>query len=239
MSPKPKLIMKRLILIQCDVAGTGKSTLTRCLAHYLSKHGVAHQMAQLADEKIPLSDMVHFDTETLISRMLPSFVDQSPLSIIEIESGLDEFFGHFSQGHDTENILAETDCQLSVLIPVGNEPGTDESVVRAAEVCSDSARHTIARTATSTYDVVSDVWDHSYAVRVMEMFEAVDLHLPEIGFQLEMELRAQHMDLASAMASPDADQTPSHPRSRVIAARPLKSNFLAAPLKATASERYG
>jgi len=231
--------MKRLIMIQGDVAGTGKPTLTRCLAHDLSNHGVAHQMAQLADEKIPLSDMVHFDTETLTPRTLLSFVDQSPLGIIGIESGHGEFFGHFYQGHDTENILAETDCQLSVLIPVGSEPGTDESVVRAAQVCSDSAGHTIARTATSTYDVVSDVWDHSYAARVMDMFEAVDLQLPEIGFQLEMELRAQHMDLASAMASPDADQTPSHPRSRVTTARPLKSNCLAAPLKATASERYG
>jgi hypothetical protein len=196
--------MKRLILIQNDAAGTGKSTLTRCLEHYLRQHGAPHQVMSLVSEEAPLSDHPTLEAESLTGATFLEFLDQSNLSIVEIETGLGEFFGTFYQSNALENVLAETGCQLSVVLPVTCEPDTFDSVMRAAEVYSDSAEYTIAHLVTGSYDDDDSTWDRSYAARVMDMFEAVELYVPEIGFQLEMELRSHHIELPQALGEPDA-----------------------------------
>ncbi len=199
-------IMKRLILIQNDAPGTGKSTLTRCLQRYLNRHGAAHQVVTLVSEEDPHSFQPTFIADDLCPADLVDFLDRSSISIIEIESGLGEFFANFYQANDFENVLSAMGCQLSVVLPVSSEPDTYESVVRAAECYSDTAEYTIAHLVTGSYDDDESAWDRSYAARVMDMFEALELHIPEIGFQLEMELRAHHVELAEALAEPEAGE---------------------------------
>lgn len=197
--------MKRLILIQNDTPGTGKSTLTRCLQRYLNRHGVEHQIVNLVSESDPLALHPVIEAEELSGAGFIEFLDRSAISIVEIESGLGEFFAHFYQANDLENVLAGIGCQLSVVLPVSSEPDTFDSVIRAAECYSDAAEYTIAHLVTGSYDDDDSAWDRSYAARVMDLFEALELHIPEIGFQLEMELRAHHVELAEALAEPDAE----------------------------------
>jgi hypothetical protein len=197
--------MKRLILIQNDAAGTGKSTLTHCLERYLNQYGVAHQVACLVEECDPLSDRIALLAESLNGDQFSDFLDQAPLSILEIETGLGHFFGEFYQSYGLEERLAAQGIQLSLVIPVGAESDTFESVVKAAEVYSDTAEYTIAHLVTGSYDDNTSSWDRSYAARVMDMFEAVELYMPEIGFQLEMELRAHHIEITEALAEPAAE----------------------------------
>jgi hypothetical protein len=125
---------------------------------------------------------------------------------MEIETGLADYFATFYQHNELENVLAEVGVQLSVVLPVTSEPDTFESVIRAAEVYSDTAEYTIAHLVTGSYDDDDSTWDRSYAARVMDMFEAVELYIPEIGFQLEMDLRAHHIELPDALAEPDAGE---------------------------------
>lgn len=198
--------MKRLILIQNDTPGTGKSTLTRCLQRYLSRHGVDHQAVTLVSEADPLASIPLMEVDELSGASFVDFIDQSAISIVEIESGLGDFFANFYQAHDLENVLAGLGCQLSVVIPVSSEADTFDSVIRAAECYSDSAEYTIAHLVTGSYDDDESAWDRSYAARVMDMFEALELHIPEIGFQLEMDLRAHHVELADALAEPEAEE---------------------------------
>jgi DNA polymerase III delta prime subunit len=44
--------MKKLILIQNDYPGTGKSTLALCFHRYLQQYGVSHQLLSLTEEDI-------------------------------------------------------------------------------------------------------------------------------------------------------------------------------------------
>ncbi len=198
--------MKRLILIQNDAPGTGKSTLTRCFERYLRRHGASHQTITLVSEEDPLASHPTLEADSLTGAAFLEFLDQAAISIVEVESGLANFFASFYQAHDLENVLAETGCQLSVVLPVSSEPDTFDSVIRAAETYSDSAEYTIAHLVTGAYDDDDSAWDRSYAARVMDLFEAVELHIPEIGFQLEMELRSHHAELADALTEPDADE---------------------------------
>jgi DNA polymerase III delta prime subunit len=196
--------MKRLLLIQNDAPGTGKSTLTRCLARYLQTHGANHQVITLVSEKDPLADDFTVEADALSGASFLERLDQSNISIVEVETGLSDFFSNFYQRNEFEHVLAEAGIQLSVVLPVTGEPDTFEAVIRAAETYSDAAEYTIAHLVTGSYDDDSSAWDRSYAARVMDMFEAVELYIPEIGFQLEMELRAHHLELPEALAEPDA-----------------------------------
>jgi hypothetical protein len=198
--------MKRLLLIQNDAAGTGKSTLTRCLERYLRHHGANHQVLNLVAEKDPLADDLTLESDTLSGALFLNHLDDSNITVLEIETGLGEFFANFYQHNDLENVLAEAGIQLSVVLPVTGESDTFESVIRAAEVYSDTAEYTIAHLVTGSYDDDDSAWDRSYAARVMDMFEAVELYIPEIGFQLEMDLRAHHIELPEALAEPDAGE---------------------------------
>lgn len=203
---KPTTPMKRLLLIQNDTAGTGKTTLTHCLARYLRHHGANHQILNLVAEKDPLADDLTLEADSLSGARFLSHLDDSNITVLEIETGLGEFFGNFYQHNDLENVLSEAGIQLSVVLPVTAESDTFDSVIRAAEVYSDTAEYTIAHLITGSYDDDDSTWDRSYAARVMDMFEAVELYLPEIGFQLEMDLRAHHVELPEALAEPEADE---------------------------------
>ena len=198
--------MKRLILVLNDAPSTGKSTLTGCLHRYLSRHQADHQVALIASEENPLAEHPILEVDSLTGASFLGFIDQTDISVIEIETGLADFFARFYQRNELEHVLSEAGFQLSIVIPVTGEPDTFESIIRAAEVYSDSAEYTIAHLVTGSYDDDSSAWDRSYAARVMDMFEAVELHVPEIGFQVEMELRANHVELPQALAEPDAGE---------------------------------
>lgn len=199
--------MKRLILLQNDYPGTGKSTLAQCFSHYLRQYGVAHQMLTLTeeDEEVPLGT-IQLDSSSLTPREFLENLDASPLTILDIDTSVGEFFHRFYEENEIESILSEAGISLSVVLPITSERESFDSVVQAAEVYSDNAEYLIAHLITSSYEDDEKVWDSSYAARVMDMFEAVELHIPEVGAQMETQLKARHLDLAEAMRHPEEVQ---------------------------------
>lgn len=195
--------MKKLILIQNDYPGTGKSTLALCLHRYLLQYGVAHQMLSLTEEDIPAhTGCKCLDASTLTPREFLASIDASPLTILDVATGLGEFFNKFYQDGEMEQILQEAGVAVSVVLPVTADRESFDSVIEAAEVFSDNAEYLIAHLVTSCYDEDDKAWDTSYAARVMDMFEAVELHIPEITFH--MELSTEHMSLDSALQHGEA-----------------------------------
>ncbi len=196
--------MKKLILIQNDYPGTGKSTLALCFHRYLQQFGVDHQILSLTEEDSPeIPGAVFLDVTALTPSTFFEHVDASPLTVLDISTGLGEFFNKFYQGSEMEQLLQEAGIAVSVVLPVTADHESFESVIEAAETYSDHAEYLIAHLVTSCYDEDDKVWDSSYAARVMDMFEAVELHIPEILFHLE--LSTQHMSLAEALQQDDAE----------------------------------
>lgn len=196
--------MKKLILIQNDYPSTGKSTLAHCFCHYLSQYGVSHQFKTLVEETEEDEDSRLLDSTRLTGRSFLNLLDNCAITILEISTGMGDFFSKFYQNHQMDMLLDESGTSVSVVLPVTSESDSFDSVIEAAEVYSDNAEYLIAHLITSSYEDDDKVWDRSYAARVMDMFEAVELHIPEIGFQIEMELRAQHKELAEAILDREA-----------------------------------
>lgn len=196
--------MKKLILIQNDYPGTGKSTLALCFQRYLEQYGVRHQLLSLTEEGVPTTAGASvLDVSSLTPDEFFSRVDAEVLTILEIGTGLGEFFNKFYQGSEMDQLLAEAGIAVSVVLPVTADRESFDSVTEAAEIYSDNAEYLIAHLVTSCYDEDDKVWDTSYAARVMDMFEAVELHIPEITFHAE--LGEERMTLDSALQLADAE----------------------------------
>ncbi|TDU67204.1 hypothetical protein EI77_03406 [Prosthecobacter fusiformis] len=198
--------MKKLILIQNDYPSTGKSTLAHCCARYLSQYGASHQLISLVEDAGTDTSGRIFDANTLTPDSLLDRMEDSPITILEIATGMGDFFEKLYQNEQLDLVFHEASISLSVVLPVTSEYDSFDSVLEAAEVYSDNAEYTIAHLITSSYEDDDKVWDTSYAARVMDMFEAVELYIPEIGFQLELELRSQHASLNEALMDPQADE---------------------------------
>ncbi|MCW0220966.1 MAG: hypothetical protein OJI67_21745 [Prosthecobacter sp.] len=198
--------MKKLILIQNDYPSTGKSTLAHCCARYLNQYGAPYQLVSLVEEAPRgASDRV-YDANTLTSESLLDLLDESPITLLEVATGMGDFFEKLYQNDQLDLVFQEASVSLSIVIPVTSDHDSFDAVLEAAEVYSDNAEYTIAHLITSSYEDDDKVWDTSYASRVMDMFEAVELYIPEIGFQLEMELRSQHASLNQALLDAEADE---------------------------------
>jgi hypothetical protein len=197
--------MKKLILIQNDYPGTGKSTLALCFHRYLQQYGVPHQLLTLTEEETTTAPGCKLlDASTLTPREFMAAVDSSPLSILDVTTGLGEVFNKLYQSCEMDQILQSAGIEVSVVLPVTADRESFDSVIEAAEVFSDNAEYLIAHLVTSCYDEDDKVWDTSYAARVMDMFEAVELHIPEITFHLE--LSNEHMNLDLALQQDDAEE---------------------------------
>lgn len=197
--------MKKLIIIQNDYPGTGKSTLSLCLQRYLGEYGVSHRLLALTEDSAALTPgAVQLDADSLTPRSFLAHVDAAPITILEVATGLGEYFNQFFQSSELDTILYETGVAVTVVLPVTADRESFDSVTQAAEVYSDNAEYLIAHLVTSSYDEDDKVWDTSYAARVMDMFEAVELHIPEITFHLELSLA--HMDLDDALQASDSEE---------------------------------
>lgn len=198
--------MKKLIILQNDYPATGKSTLARCFSRFLNQFGADHQLATLVEDAQAVRDSSCLDASRLTPQEFLEVVDGSPITILEVATGMGEFFNKFYQSHGLDQALARARTAVSVVLPVTGESDSFESVIEAAEVFSDNAEYLIAHLITSSYEDDDKVWDTSYAARVMDMFEAVELHIPEIPFQVEAELRIAHADLADALLDAGMDE---------------------------------
>ena len=191
--------MKRLILIQNDYSGAGKTTLSRCLQHYLQSYRVPHHCVTLAESADDMGNSI--DAASLRLPALISHLDRSDLVILDLETGFGEMFNGFFKKHELDHVLHELGFELTVLVPITGDRESYEGVTTAAETFSDCAQYLIVHTPTSSfYDEDEKGWDRSYAARVMDMLEAADLDMPAANDSLELRLTIANTQLADSIA---------------------------------------
>jgi hypothetical protein len=198
--------MKKLILIQNDFAGAGKSTVVRLLRRYLNQHHVPHQFIVMDEEESSIEpDAIYLNPSHSAIAELTEHVDNHDITLVEVATGMGEVFAKLYEQHELYNILPEMEVEITVILPVTNTPESFDAVTEAAETFSDNVQYLIAHNTTSAYDEDDGSWDASHAARVMDMFEAVELRFPEAGAEMENTFRAMRTNLPESLlqASPE------------------------------------
>ncbi len=192
--------MKKLILIQNDFSGAGKSTVVRLLRRYLGQHHVEHQFVMLDEEESSIEpDAIYINPGPASVGSIINTIDACPITVMEVATGLGEMFMKLYERHEFFNLLSELGVETTVIVPVTNDTESFDAVTEAAEVYSDNVQYLIAHSCTSAYDEDDGAWDSSYAARVMDMFEAVELRFPAATVEMESAFRAQHTDLSCSL----------------------------------------
>lgn len=198
--------MKRLILIQNDYAGAGKTTLAQCFDHYLNMHRVPHHNAVLTEATDASRTRSQMDADDLTMPVFVGLLDKSDLLILEVESAMTDLFHRFYEKNELANLLPELGWDMTVVVPVTSEEESFDAVTVAAEVFSDCAQYFIVHTPTSSfYDDESHTWERSHAARVMDMFEAVDMNMPPAPDSLEFQMKVRHTELPEVIEVDDSD----------------------------------
>jgi hypothetical protein len=196
--------MKKLILIQNDFSGAGKSTVVRLLRRYLGQHNVEHQFVMLDEEESSIeNDAVYINPSPTVVGRIINTIDACPVTIMEVATGLGHMFMKLYERHEMFDMLSEIGVETTVIVPVTNDTQSFDAVTEAAEIYSDNVQYLVAHSCTSAYDEDDGSWDSSYAARVMDMFEAVELRFPSATVEMESAFRNQHTDLSCSLLEDD------------------------------------
>ncbi len=199
--------MKKLTLIQNDTPGTGKATVTRCLARYLDGRGANFQALVFCENPSDaVAPQVWLNPDEL-NRTLVGLLDGGPdITLLEIGTGFGDTFGKYYAQHELADFLHELGIDVTVVVPVTRDEESFEAVVLAAETYSDGASYVVFHIEPGKDDAAysdEDPWERSYAARVMDMFDAVERGIPAAGDELERAFRKAGTNLADTLLEVD------------------------------------
>ena len=95
--------MKKLILIQNDYSGAGKSTVVRLFRRYLANHHVANQFVLLSEDRRTIEpDVIHMDPSEIEveADSLVDLIDKADITVMELAAGMGEFFLRQYEQHE-------------------------------------------------------------------------------------------------------------------------------------------
>ena len=189
--------MKRLILVQNDLGGTGKSTLTSCFQRYLDSHRVPHLAICISENGESSSESIHsIALDDVMHGELVPYLNATEMLLVEVDTGLAEAVTDYLSAMPSLGQKFE----LMVVVPVTGDAESFEAVIHSARTFSDRAQYAVVHMPTgSEYGEDEAVWEHSKAARLMDLLDGVDVEIPAVPSSLATELHSIDLELAEAL----------------------------------------
>ena len=194
--------MKKLIVVVNDLERSGKSAVARTLSHHLASQEVKHLL--VTSNELDMTDSFpgefwdledQFDLSQLISA-----IDKNSAVILDVHSGGARNWGEFFEAEDLENLLAEIDAEMTLVIPDTRSERCNEEICDLTEIFADQADYVIARL---PGDVKNEVkWKGSHADKAVRYLGASIVELPGISDDLRTALDNAGLDLVEALNQP-------------------------------------
>ena len=194
--------MKKLIVLVNDLERSGKSAVARTLSHHLASQEVKHLL--VTSNELDMTDSFpgefwdledQFDLSQLISA-----IDKNSAVILDVHSGGARNWGEFFEAEDLENLLAEIDAEMTLVIPDTRSERCNEEICDLTEIFADQADYVIARL---PGDVKNEVkWKGSLADKAVRYLGASIVELPGISDDLRTALDNAGLDLVEALNQP-------------------------------------
>lgn len=194
--------MKKLIVVVNDLERSGKSALARTLSHHLKSQEIKHLLVTSNEmdmtESFPgefwdLEDQ--FDVSQLIGA-----IDSFSAVILDVHTGGARNWGDFFEAEDLENLLAELDAEMTLVIPDTRSERCNEEICDLTEIFADQADYVIAHLPGDPRNEVK--WKGSLADKAIRYLGAGTVDIPGISDDLRTALDNAGMEFTEALNNP-------------------------------------
>ncbi len=196
--------MKKLIVVVNDLERSGKSALARTLSHHLKSKDIKHLL--VTSNEMDMTDSFpgefwdledQFDVSQLISA-----IDSNNAVVLDVHSGGARNWGDFFEAEDLENLLAELDAEMTVVIPDTRSERCNEEICDLTEIFADQADYLIAHLPGDPKNEVK--WKGSLADKAIRYIGATDVEIPGLSDDLRTALGNADIEFVEALNDPSA-----------------------------------
>lgn len=194
--------MKKLIVVVNDLERSGKSALARTLSHHLKSQEIKHLL--VTSNEMDMTDSFpgefwdledQFDVSQLIGA-----IDSHSAVILDVHSGGARNWGDFFEAEDLENLLAELDAEMTLVIPDTRSERCNEEICDLTEIFADQADYVIAHLPGDSRNEVK--WKGSLADKAIRYLGAGTVDIPGISDDLRTALDNAGIDFTEALNNP-------------------------------------
>lgn len=196
--------MKKLIVVVNDLEHSGKSTLTRAISHHLNQNEVKHLLITSDENDLgetyegdfwDLEDQ--FDTDTLIQAL-----ENNEALVLDVHTGAARILGDICEEEELDNLLAELDVEMTLVIPNTGSERCNEEIVDLTDLFADSADYVIANLPIEDRGLVD--WKGSDAAKATRFLGSTIIDIEHFSEDLKTALESTHSDLITALNKPEA-----------------------------------
>lgn len=194
--------MKKLIVVVNDLERSGKSALARTLSHHLKSQEIKHLL--VTSNEMDMTDSFpgefwdledQFDVSQLIGA-----IDSFSAVILDVHTGGARNWGDFFEAEDLENLLAELDAEMTLVIPDTRSERCNEEICDLTEIFADQADYVIAHLPGDPRNEVK--WKGSLADKAIRYLGAGTVDIPGISDDLRTALDNAGMEFTEALNNP-------------------------------------
>lgn len=194
--------MKKLIVVVNDLERSGKSALARTLSHHLKSQEINHLL--VTSNEMDMTDSFpgefwdledQFDVSQLIGA-----IDSHSAVILDVHSGGARNWGDFFEAEDLENLLAELDAEMTLVIPDTRSERCNEEICDLTEIFADQADYVIAHLPGDSRNEVK--WKGSLADKAIRYLGAGTVDIPGVSDDLRTALDNAGIEFTEALNNP-------------------------------------
>lgn len=193
--------MKKLIVVVNDLERSGKSSLARAVAHHLNESEVKNLL--VTSNEMDMSDSYRgefwdledqFDVSLLIGAL-----DNYDAIVLDVHTGAARNWGEFCENEEIENLLAELDAEMTMVIPNNQGERCNEEITDLAEIFADQADYVVAQLPGDDRAVK---WKASPAEKALRYLGASEVNFPGMSDDLATALETSEVEFANALNNP-------------------------------------
>ncbi|MEM9281162.1 MAG: hypothetical protein AAGA96_05000 [Verrucomicrobiota bacterium] len=194
--------MKKLIVVVNDLERSGKSSLARAISHHLTELDLRHLLVtsnemdmteSFEGEFWDLED--HFDVSQLISA-----IDRHEAVVVDVHSGAARNWGEFCADEELENLLAELDAEMTMVMPYNQSERSNEELVDLTEIFADQADYVVAHLPGDERTEVK--WKGSLAEKALRYLGAAQVEVSALSDDLITAMENTETEFATALNNP-------------------------------------
>jgi len=196
--------MKKLIVVVNDLERSGKSALARALSHHLKSEEIKHLL--VTSNEMDMTDSFpgeFWDLEDQFEvSLLIAAIDRHDAVILDVHTGAARNWGDLFESEDLENLLAELDAEMTLVIPNTRGERCNEEICDLTEIFADQANYIIAHLPAEKRGEIK--WKASPAEKAIRYLGATEVEIPGLSDELRTALGNAGIELPEALNKPSA-----------------------------------